>query len=166
MDGNAIHSLLTKVDTSPQYPLGMRSTQSAKGAGSITADKNVGDRTWIYVYNDSGVDLAEGHVCIRKAGETKYHVRKSPAAAASSARVVGVAQHAIVTGSYGWILREGLGEVIADTGGLTADVGLIIGNAVAGTADVPVAVTEEVFGWSTETVAATAKATCYLDCRG
>lgn len=154
---------ITRVDTTQQFPLGALFTVPGTSSGTLA---NQGKQTWIYVYNDSGGALAQGDVLIRKAATATYNVRKSPAAAGNSFQVVGVAQHAIANGSYGWVQRTGPNaEVTADTGGITADTGIKIGNAVAGCADAAAA-NEDCFGWSTETVAATAKATCFLDCRG
>lgn len=172
-DNNLIVGAVTDVGTTQYNPLGLLYTEPA-GFGSDrepattgTQNYDYGQRVWIYVYNDSGAALAQGSVCVRKAGTTTYRVRKSTQAAPQGpSAVVGVAQHAIANGEYGWILRTGIGEVIADTGGITADQYLVVGNAVDGTADSTATATTFTFGYATESVLATALATCWLHCVG
>lgn len=170
-DNNLLIADITQVDTAALYPLGLEFIQPA-GTGA-NRDPAVspsivdrGSRTWIYVYNDSGSSIARGTVCSRKAGTTTLNVKACPTSGISSANIVGVGDHTIATGSYGWIIKRGWCEVIADTGGLTADQPIVPGNAVAGTADTNSTVTAGGFGYSSETVAATALATCWVDCRG
>jgi hypothetical protein len=152
------------VDTSPRYPLGFTLIQPALPTNGSTYP-DAGEREWIYVFNDEAATaFAQGTVVARDAGSIYYDGIVAPLSC-HSARVIGVAQHAIAAGSYGFILRRGLGEVIADTGGLSADTGLICGNAVAGTADDGGA-TVATFGVTTEAALATALATCFINCRG
>lgn len=164
---------VTDVDTTARNQLGARYIEPA-GFGSdrdpaVAGSKaDRGHRMWIYVFNDSGVSIVRGNVCIRKAATQQYNVRKSTQATPQNTNmVVGVADTTIPTGSYGWIIKEGLCEVIADTGGLTADQAIVVGNAVDGTADTAaLAATTVGFGYATETVAATALATCWVNCLG
>lgn len=152
---------VTRTSTTQELPLGFIVRQPPVAL----ALKDTGEREWVYVKTDDA--LVQGNVCTRKDGTVSRTVVKSPVAAvASSHKVVGVAQHTIAAGSYGFILRRGIGEVLADTGGITADTALQTGNAVAGAADNLGAVTSATFGYSTETVAAAALATCWIDCRG
>lgn len=145
---------LTTVDTTPSYPLGYTVVVPAKGDG-------LGNQVWIYVKSEDVI--VQGSVVSRKAGESTYIGILAPIDSTIS-RVIGVAQHAIASGSYGFILREGVGEVLADAGGVTADLGLMLGDA-AGTADAASAVTTDSFGVATETVAS-GLATCRICCRG
>lgn len=124
---------------------------------------NTGGQTWVYVYNDSGSTIERGGVIMRKAATATWNV-KVAATSTPAHEVVAVAQFDIPTGTYAWALREGLGEVIADTGGISADTGLIPGNAVAGAADDVAAADDVVFAVSTEAVAATALCTAYIKC--
>lgn len=139
---------------------------------AVTLPKNTGDQVWIYVYNDSGVTIERGNVCAAKAATAAKHVRKAPTGTPSS-MVVGVAQHDIPTGKYGFILRSGVGEVLAGTGTIDVDEGLLVDGTDAGTAtNEDVALTDETvnrfetFGWAIEDAAATALATCILRCKG
>jgi len=145
---------LTQVDTTAQFPLGFQYSTGATAAG-------LGNQTWIYVKMEDATVI--GSVVSRKAAETTYIGILAPADSAIS-RVIGVAQHVIADNSYGWILREGVGEVLADAGGVTVDLGLMLGDA-AGTADAASAVTTDSFGIATESVAS-GLATCRIFCRG
>ena len=152
---------VTRTSTTQELPLGF----IVREPPTTSALRDTGEREWVYVKTDDA--LVEGNVCTRKDATVTRTVVKSPiAAVAASHKVVGVAQHSIAAGSYGFILRRGIGEVIADTGGITANTALQTGNAVAGTADDLGAVTSATFGYSTEAATATNKATCWIDCRG
>lgn len=169
---NLLLDAITTVDTSPMYPLGMRFTYGAdegpnRDPAVSGSKRNRGEQEWIYVYNDSGVSIVQGSVVVKKAGTTTYNVRLSTQAAPQNpSQVVGIGAHTIVTGSYGWIIRKGYCEVLADTGGITADTAIVVGNAVDGRADDAAAATGNSFGYSTETVLATALATCWVNCTG
>jgi hypothetical protein len=120
---------------------------------------------WIFVYNGGAGAWAAGDVVGRMDGQTNYTCDKLPVSSASM-RAAGVAQHTITNGYYGWVLREGMGEVLADTGAITANLSLVPGNAVAGAADDRAAVTDDSFAFSTEAALATATAACRICCRG
>jgi hypothetical protein len=155
---------ITRVDATAEYPLGFKVRLPAQGPSGARPDQ--GEQVWIYVFNDEAATaFAQGTVVARDLATLTYDAVRTPLSG-PSARVVGVAQHAIAFGSFGFVLKQGLGEVIADTGGITADTALVPGSAVLGTADDAAAVTDDAFGYSTETVLATALATCYIDCRG
>ena len=159
---------VTEVDTSATAPLGQLYFEPATSQASVTTVKppaNSGPRTWVYVYNDDSASLLQGTIVARDATTTTYDGIVAPVDTATM-RLLGIAQHTIAAGSYGWILRQGLGEVLADTGGVTADNALIVGNAVTGRADNAGAVTNHAFAYSTETVSATALATCWINCPG
>jgi len=150
---------VTDVSTSQQLPLGFVYRQPAD------ATNNVGEKHWIYVYNDDASSLVEGTICARDDGTTTYDAIIAPVDTATI-RVIGVAQHTIVAGSYGFIQRTGLGEVLADTGGITTNTALVVGNAVVGRADDVGAVTTHAFAFATEAATATNLATCMLNCTG
>jgi hypothetical protein len=146
-------------------PAGFGSDRDPAVLGS-KADR--GPRTWIYVYNDSGVSLVRGSVCVRKAATQTYNVRKSTFATPQNVNmVVGISDTTIATGSYGWIIREGMAEVLADAGGLTVDQAIVVGNNADGTADtIALAGTTVGFGFATEAALAAALATCWVSCQG
>jgi len=125
-----------------------------------------GDKVWVYVYNDeAAASFAQGTIVARDAATTTYDGIIAPLSSPTM-RVLGVAQHTIAAGYCGFILKRGIGEVLADTGGLTQDTAIVCGNAVTGRADNVAAATDHAFGFSTETVLATALATCYINCPG
>lgn len=168
---NLIIDQVSTVDTVQRFPLGTLYEEPA-GFGTdrdpaVSGSKSDrGRRIWIYVFNDSGSSIVRGTVCCRKALTTTYNVRAVPTTTVPSAGIVGIGDHTIATANYGWLIREGMAEVIADTGGLTAENGLVPGGAVAGTADTSATLTDGGFGVTTETVLATALATCLVNCRG
>ena len=149
---------VTDVDTAAVLPLGFEYHQPA-------GSDDLGPKVWIYVYNDDASSFVQGTIVARDGTTTTYDGIIAPVDA-PTARIMGVAQHTIVAGSYGFIQKKGIAEVLADTGGVTADNALVVGNAVAGRADNVGAVTTAAFGYTTESVAATALATCWINCPG
>lgn len=148
---------LTSTSTTAQVPLGSEfSRESPDGYG---------EQTWIYVKNaEAATNFVVGKGVARKAGVTDRQCVISPTSCMLS-RMVGVAQHTIPFGEYGWILREGVGLVIADTGGLSADTSIIPGNAVAGAFDDAAATAAHV-GCSLAATLATATGLAYIACQG
>ena len=157
-----VQTLADYVAKGPRFPLGHEVVLPARTGGGLRSD--MGEQVWIYVYNDeAAADFVQGTIVARDAATTPFHGILSPLSC-SAARVLGVAQHTIPFGGAGFILKKGIGEVLADTGGITLDTGLVPGNAVTGRADNAAAVTNQTFAISTETVLATALATCYINC--
>tara|TARA_R110000787_G_scaffold50000_3_gene119517 strand:+ start:1887 stop:2357 length:471 start_codon:yes stop_codon:yes gene_type:complete len=146
----------TTVTTTQQAPLGFILT---------VPDGDNGAQEWVYIYNDDAASLVEGTICTRDVLTATYDAIVAPVNAPTIG-VMGVAQQTIAAGSYGFILRKGIGEVLADTGGVTAENALVVGNAVPGRADNVGAVTTHAFGYATETKAATLLATCFINCPG
>lgn len=130
----------TTVSTTQLYPLGLT---------LVEANGDKGLQTWIYVYNDeASTAFAQGTVCIRDLGTETYDAIVSTGAV-NHQRVIGVAQHEIAAGSYGFILRDGIGEVLCD-GNVSADTAITC-DATAGQAtDVGTAATSTGFGLALE----------------
>lgn len=119
---------------------------------------------WVYVKNaEAATAFASGTVVMNKTTTATPGQGLVCATSTAPHRVIGVAQHAIAAGSFGWILKRGLGLVIADTADFTADTGLIPGNAVAGTADNVAAATGAIFAVALATTTATNKGVCYVN---
>ena len=152
MSGTAFGGSVTRVTTTQELPLGFQVT---------VPNGDAGDQVWIYV--SASESLVVGSVCSLAAAATTYNVRKIPVDT-HACTVVGVAQHVIAGSSYGFILRRGKGVVLADSGGVTVNLGMIAGDAV-GTADAAAAVTDASFGVAQAT-AASATAACWLNCPG
>ena len=162
MPTNAFPSTVTQVDTVARFPLGYQVTVPAKGAGTGLAQA---EEVWIYVFNDDAGSLLQGTVCARDDATITADVVPAPTSS-PTIRVVGVAQHTIAAGSYGFILRSGIGEVIADAGHISAITALVVGNGAAGRADDVGAVTTHAFAFSTEAATSPATATCWINCPG
>ena len=125
-----------------------------------------GPSTWVYVKAAS--TLRRGQAVVPAALSTP-RVVEAAAAPLGSERVVGVAQHNIAAGSWGWVLRSGAG-VIACNGSVTAGDGLIL--SLTGTA-APATVGDATLGYALEDegttyedVAGAEVAKAILDCKG
>lgn len=157
---------LTEVSTTQKLQLGALYIESTDG--STATIKGNGERVWQYVQNgEASTAFAVGNPILRKAGTTTKIGIQSTAAAHSSFRVLGVAQHAIPAGSYGWILKRGWGSVLNDNAGsLSADSPITVSAAVAGSVKVSTVGTHEPIGWNTTALAASTVGPAYIDCPG
>tara|TARA_R100000654_G_scaffold27339_3_gene51386 strand:- start:14662 stop:15168 length:507 start_codon:yes stop_codon:yes gene_type:complete len=113
----------TTVTTDQQAPLGFVLT---------VPDGDQGNQSWVYV--KAGEALSEGRICMFKDATSNYEVMLTTESGVSiketRARCVGVAQHAIASGSYGFVLARGFGTILAGTGAaLTTNVGITPGGA-------------------------------------
>ena len=135
------------------------------------ASTSRGPQTWVYVLNEDSNALAAGDVVMRNTTSTDYKVVLSSAGAlVQSIRCIGVAQHAIPAGSYGYVLRRGLGTIqvgsgatVSDSEGLTpggVEAGSIIkfaaGNVAPGC----------IMALAVQNIAANATGLAFIDCRG
>lgn len=152
-DGNVVG------EGDPQY-------EPAATDEAVVSFGGTGPSTWVYVKADSA--LRRGQAVV-PAAVSAPRVVEAAATALGSERVVGVAQHNIAAGSWGWVLRSGAG-VIACNGSVTAGDGLIL--SLAGTAE-PATVGDATIGYALEdndatydTVAGAQIAKAILDCKG
>tara|TARA_R110002012_G_scaffold90030_2_gene220369 strand:+ start:9428 stop:9901 length:474 start_codon:yes stop_codon:yes gene_type:complete len=149
---------------------------------SVNAEANIGStlevqfssrgpQTWVYILNEDSNALTAGDVAMRNTTSTDYKVVLSSAGAlVQSIRCVGVAQHSIPAGSYGYVLRRGIGTIqvgsgatVSDSEGLTAggvEAGSIIkfaaGNVAPGC----------IIALAVQNIAAGATGLAFIDCRG
>lgn len=136
-----------------------------RGSKTWVPDATYGSRCWRYVKNaEAATAFAVGTVVMNRTATAATGEGLVSAISVAAHRVIGVAQHAIPAVSWGWVLCEGDGLVIADTGGFTADTGLIPGDAVAGTADNVGAATGAIFAIARATTLATATGRCFVRC--
>ena len=169
---------ITEVDSSAMYPLGQEFYSPATSQASVTTSKppaNSGPRVWVYVFNDETSNaFAQGHIIMRDASITTYDGVLATANAPVH-RLLGVAQHAIAAGSYGWVLKRGIGEVQAsDTGEDQDDTALVPAGSGQGhpVATGTAAQIPAIFAWATEnqvisgTAAAGDLMTCWINCLG
>ena len=130
-----------------------------------------GSRTWIYVLNEGSVDLTVGDVAMRNTTSTQFRVVIATAGTLIHAlRVVGVAQHTIAAGFYGYVLQRGLGTIqvgsgagVSDTEALTTggvEVGSVIKFAAGTTAPACI------FGIAVAGISASGTGNAFFDCRG
>lgn len=165
----AISIDVTLVTDTPQYPLGAIFTEPATTSrADANARANAGERQWVYVYNDeAATDFVQGNIVKRDAATVTHDGILTDTNGAASVAILGVAQHTIGEGQYGWILKRGIGEVLAGTAGVTANTAIVPDGAVAGAAEDMAAGEEHwVFGYATEAAASGALATCWINCLG
>lgn len=125
----------TTVTTTQQAPLGFE---------LVVPDGDNGEQVWVYVFNDEAATaFAQGTLVQRDAGTSTYDGIVSTGAV-SPQRIIGVAQHTIAAGSYGFILKSGIGQVLCD-GNVSADTA-ILPDANAGQATDVAAVTSAAIG--------------------
>lgn len=150
---------LTDVDTEAKAPL-----------GQIVEvwDDTYGEQTWIYVFNDeASTPFAAGVICARDAGTATPGDAIVAPQSCPSARVMGVAQHAIPAGSYGWIQRTGAGALVkADAAGLTANTAIEVDTDAAGGTGQDASATEGNIGYTNAAVAGGATGLCTIHCTG
>lgn len=162
--GTAMGINITQVSTTQLAPLGFIHADPASVNQSIASQ---GAKAWIYV--KAGAALAPGDVCVRAAGQPNYGIPDVAAtgpilcaAGDDTARVVGVAQHAIPQNSYGFIQRTGIGNVTVTSS--TADAGLIC--AAGGDGQPAAAITDKSFATALITAGAPAVVPAWLQCTG
>ena len=138
-----------------------------------TLSTNVTDRgplTWVYVLNE-GVDLTVGDVAMRNTTSTEFRVVIATAGTLIHAlRVVGVAQHTIAAGFYGYVLRRGLGTIQVGSGASVADTeALTTGGVAAGSVIKFAAGTTApacIFGMAVAGISSSGTGNAFFDCRG
>tara|TARA_R100000808_G_scaffold672_3_gene3340 strand:- start:9593 stop:10102 length:510 start_codon:yes stop_codon:yes gene_type:complete len=132
----------TDATSGPQLPLGFEYHEPADGTNDY------GERVWVYI--EAGGDLAKGEIVMRANGATTAKGVVTTGATIPAIRCLGVAQHTIASGSFGFILKRGMGEVaVHDTGEDQANAALV--TQALGRADVFADGSEEcIIAFSTE----------------
>jgi hypothetical protein len=98
-----------------------QTSQSYKpGELVVTNDKTFGTRVWRYIKNADVTAFALGTI-VQRAATTVDNMGGIVCVTAKKSRysLLGVAQNAVAVGSFGFILKEGIGYVLAD-GNVTA----------------------------------------------
>ena len=157
---------VTDVDTEAKLPLGFKYVQPAG-----TSDDD-GEKIWIYVKAD-GTALAVGEIAVRDPSALTndlYGVIPSASGGTPlvAMSVVGVAQHAIASNSFGFIQAKGKALVKNGTANIAADTGITSGGDRVGAAiDVAGATDDAVFGFSLEAEAGNNTTfDAYINCPG
>jgi hypothetical protein len=104
----AITFSFSRVDTTQVFPLGDRRVEHSADVIKGNSTHN-GDREWIYIKTNAA--LVAGNTVQR---DDLLSYEGEVGTAVTAPRILGVAQHAIASGSYGWIVRKGVCEVLAD----------------------------------------------------
>lgn len=113
----AFPDAVTAVDTTAQYDLGTEWSMDTEEAKTYNSSVS-GPQCWRYV--EASATFAAGDVIVRdslKAYDGVLNTNEAPRVSC-----LGVAQHAIASGSFGWVLRQGVGLLKA------ADAGADQGN--------------------------------------
>jgi len=172
----AFPDAVTVVDDTELYELGTEWFMDSEEA--VAVDSTVaGPQLWVYVFNDEApTPWAKGTVVAVDAATANYDGIVAVASTPSN-RLLGVAQHAIAAGKYGWILARGIGHVLAGTETIDADEGVYVSKATAGAGmetstvitDANASITEAhlagPFAWATADAASTATALCFIQIR-
>jgi len=109
--GNQVKTdALSTVYDDEVYPLGSTFVQSADEVVAANSSHE-GDRVWVFVKANAELTLNE--VVARVAGTSAWTGTEAGASSTYS-EVLGVADHTIASGKYGWIIRRGCCEVEAD----------------------------------------------------
>jgi len=170
MARSAIGVSVTDVDTEAKAPLGHILELPAQSVGSRAGQ---GPQKWVYVFNDeASTAFAVGDVVIRDPSATTEKmfgaVQAPSSTPAPAVSVLGVVQHAIPAGSYGFVLAKGQGLFRNGSAGITADTPLTSGaSAAGGVIDFAGGVEECVIGFSLEAEAsASTTFNGFINCPG
>ena len=146
----------TTVSTTQLAPLGFELT-------APNGDKGV--QVWVYVFHDEAANSFTEGMLIQRDLLTETYDGIITTGAISPQRVMGVAQHTIAAGSYGFILKRGIGQILCD-GNVTANIA-VCPDANAGQATDVAAVTNAAIGVALATDAgAASKVAAYINCTG
>lgn len=149
---------VTTVSTTAQFPVG------SKFSVSSPAD-NTQAQEWIYVKASTGLTVV-GTLVSRAAGSGTCDACVATPNSDSTLRVIGVVQHAIADGSYGFVQCKGIGTVLIETG-VSANAGLQVGNTTDGRADaLSAAITSMGMGYSLAAIGTGETGQAWINCPG
>jgi len=150
--------VVTKVDAAARFPLGYEVEIPA-------GQNNQGAQTWIYV--QTGATLAQGQAVMRATAATTANVVVATALI-PNLRIMGVAQHAVASGSFGFVLKQGIGECLTGDAGNDQQNEQLVVHDATGRVDVMAGGEEAcVFAFGTESVAGAGNlVTCWINCPG
>jgi hypothetical protein len=145
--GNRVKTdALSETYTAEVYPLGSVFVQSADEVAAYGSGVNTattlsaaqklmlsGDRTWIFV--KAAAAIAAGSLCKRNADTTPFTAAEDAASETFLHDLIGVADHAIASGSYGWVICKGACVVEAEAGVAAGNLLASDGDNTAGEVD-------------------------------
>lgn len=144
-----------------------QTTQSYKpGELVITNDKTYGTRVWRYIKNTDSISMPIGTLVERKAA-TSDNMSGIVCVTAAKRRgfLLGVTQSVIAAASFGFVLKEGQGTVLAPAAGTITAGDIVCSQGTAGTARTAVAATlGDVIGVFADCLVTTAPAGALTAC--
>lgn len=151
-------TLVRTAEEGPAFPVGGKFSV-ASPAGSTQAQE------WIYVKASTGLTVV-GTLVSRAAGSGTCDACVATPNSDSTLRVIGVVQHAIADGSFGFVQCKGIATVLIETG-VSANAGLQVGNTTDGRADaLSAAITGMGMGYSLATIATGETGQAWINCPG
>tara|TARA_R110002020_G_scaffold3690_2_gene16360 strand:+ start:10045 stop:10545 length:501 start_codon:yes stop_codon:yes gene_type:complete len=163
--GSAFGISTTHVSTTQDAPLGFE----------VVKQSATGQEIWVYVFNDeASTAFSAGQIIYRDPSATTYDYWGGLITPVDvhqpKVMVLGVAQHAIAAGSFGFILVRGVGSITAGGAHLTADAAFTSGGAtVAGRAITYADGTNSeniaVIGHTAAQINTTTTGSAWIDCR-
>ena len=147
------------------------SAEALLGSTLRVEGSNRGPQTWVYVLNEGSVDFTEGDVAMRNTTSTDYKaVLATAGTLIHGLRVIGVAQHLIAAGSYGYVLRRGIGTIQVGSGASVSDIEALTSGGVAAGSVIKFAAGTTapacVFGMAVANISAGGTGNAFFDCRG
>jgi hypothetical protein len=132
---------------------------------------NRGPQTWVYVLNEGSVDFTVGDVVMRNTTSTDYRaVLTTAGTLIHGLRVIGVAQHLIAAGSYGYVLRRGIGTIQVGSGASVSDIEALTSGGVAAGSVIKFAAGTTapacIFGMAVAGISSSGTGNAFFDCRG
>jgi len=154
---------ITETSTTQLHDLGL---EVEIRASTATAQGN-GLQVWVYVQNGDVSSFTAGMLIQRKASTTtKIGAISIQGTLKAPQAYIGVAQHTIAAGSYGWILKKGWGTILTDDTGVTANQSLIAGNNAAGSFDSSATATTAALGFAPTAVGASTTGSAWINIPG
>ncbi len=129
---------------------------------AVTHVGGSGEMEWIYVANNSGATIQQGVPVKRDAGKAGSYEVEACVGTDNSDDIIGVAQFDIADTKAAWILRRGVGQVLAG-GAVAADTGMVPG---AGVVIAEVAKTDSALGNSLDGAGGAGLFTAFVNCVG
>jgi hypothetical protein len=115
---------ITTADDDALYPLGSTYVEPADEVVAANSTHE-GDRLWVYV--KAGASGITANSVVARAVGTSPFTGDDGAATSTAAEVIGIANYAIATGKYGWVIRRGCAE--ADCLSVTQGVDIVAANS-------------------------------------
>jgi len=104
------------------YPLGTEYVQSADENNAANST-HYGPKTWVFILAEAVI--AEGTLVELAADEAPFNGIICATEATPAGNLIGVGGHAIASGKYGWVVKNGICECLSSDGGIQAREALV-----------------------------------------